>query len=168
MYGVRLLKGKNMANNKDKGHPIIVYKGRFALFISLCVVMLIMFITYIFFGESDTNDSTNYNNQEETTRVIDSDTVSNKRSNSALGYPEAPYKLRTDEDADEDRADNDDDYDPYDDPDWDESTPGESRPEHFIRGNIPDPELYPEDVVKEWVKEHGTEDEIRDVEEGRY
>lgn len=140
-------------------------KIRRTLFIIISAVIVVMAVIVIFLPESKTND---YKHHEGTTNVVDSDTVSPHKSNSAFGHPTAPYNLRTDESYDEDKADNDDDYDPYDDPDWDESTPGESRPEYFIRGNIPDPELYSEDVVKEWVREHGTEDEIRDVEEGRY
>lgn len=154
-------------DKKKNGHPLIVSKWRFGTFVFLCVVILIMAVI-VFWPESQASHSADYNNNEATTNVVDSDTVSIHKSNSALGHPTAPYNLSTDEGYDEDRADNDDAYDPYDDSDWDESTPGESRPEYFIRGNIPDPELYPEDVVKEWVKEHGTEDEIRDVEEGRY
>lgn len=96
--------------------------------------------------------------------AVDTDSVSHNLRD--LGYPKS--HATDDWQSQEDKADNDDDYDPYDDPDWDETTPGESRPEHFIRGNIPDPELYPEDVVKEWVEEHGTDDEKRDVEEGNY
>lgn len=140
-------------------------KIRRTLFIILSAVIFVMAVIVIFLPESKTND---YKHHEGTTNVVDTDTVSNNSPDSSLGYPKAPYNLSTDEGDDEDKADNDEDYDPYDDPDWDESTPGESRPEYFIRGNIPDPELYPEDVVKEWVKKHGTEDEIRDVEEGRY
>lgn len=96
--------------------------------------------------------------------VADSDTL--KRDTSSLGYPTSKYH---DDDAEyEDDADNSEEYDPYDDADWDETTPGESRPEYFIRGNIPDPELYPEDEVKQWVEENGTEDEKHDVEVGNY
>lgn len=156
---------KEKDKEKDKGHKIIDNKARFGLFIFLNVVILIMAVI-VFWPENNTKHSTNYNNQETTTSLTDS--VSMNKSDSSLSYPKTPYNFRTDEGDDEDRADNEDDNDPYDDPDWDESTPGESRPKHFIRGNIPDPELYPEDVVKEWVKEHGTEDEIRDVENGRY
>lgn len=156
-----------MANKKGKGDGIIANKTTFGIFIFFCAVIQIMAVI-VFWPESQTGHSADYNNNEATTNVIDSDTVSIHKSNSAFGHPTAPYNLRTDEGYNEDRADNDEDYDPYDDPDWDESTPGESRPEYFIRGNIPDPELYPEDVVKEWVKKHGTKDEIRDVEEGRY
>lgn len=152
-----------MSKRNSKGRKIIENKARFGLFIFLNVVILIMAVI-VFWPENNAKRSTDANNQEATTSLIDS--VSKSKSDSSLRFPKTPYNFRTDERADEDKADNDDDNDPYDDPDWNESTPGESRPEYFIRGNIPDPELYPEDVVKEWVKEHGTEDEIRDVENG--
>lgn len=133
----------------------------------VALVLTVIFCAFLQFSDDTSGSSESdsiYSQLPSDSIVADTDSVSHDSTN--LGYPK-PAK-RDDWENLEDKADNDDNYDPYDDPDWDETTPGESRPEYFIRGNIPDPELYPEDEVKKWVDENGTEDEKRDVEQGNY
>lgn len=83
-----------MANKKGKGDGIIANKTTFGIFIFFCAVILIMAVI-VFWPESQTGHSADYNNNEATTNVIDSDTVSIHKSNSAFGHPTAPYNLIT-------------------------------------------------------------------------